>query len=236
MTQRTRVGGLLAAFLLLGAIFGTYCATASAEEDAWDANGMSFGVGGIYVYDEPSDSDIYYDWCGPLNTLRAVNDEGLVPQYSVDQVPWVPFVESVTFTVVGEQGSLHTVFARYVDANGDEVYAAGEMGLRIALDTTGPATKAPYAVTVRRFRTAEFQFRVRDKGSRRDVVRLVVRRLNGERVATYLVGSKRIDLNRLVTFEKKISLPQGRYRWFVRAIDKTGNAQVSVGHNTLVVN
>jgi len=235
MSQRARAGAFLTTLLLLTAIFGTYCAAAAAEEDAWDAMGMSFGVGGIYVYDASSDSDIYYDWCGPLNTLRALNDEGLVPQYNVDQASWVPFVDSVTFTVAGEQGSLHLVSARYVDANGDEVYAAGEMGLRIALDTTGPATKAPYAVTVQRFRTAEFQFRVRDKGSRRDVVRIVVKKLNGERVATYLVGPKRIDLNRLVTFEKKISLPQGRYRWFVRAIDKTGNAQVSVGHNTLVV-
>ena len=88
--------------------------------------------------------------------------------------------------------------------------------------------------TVRRFRTAEFQFRVRDKGSREDIVRIVVRKLNGERVARYLVGPTG-SINRLTTFKKKISLPPGRYRWFVRAVDVTGNAQVSVGHNTLFV-
>jgi hypothetical protein len=235
VTQRARIGAFVTALLLVTTIIGTYCATAAAEEDAWDIHGMSLGFGGIYVYDEASDSDIYYDWCGPRNTVMALSDEGLVPQYSIDKAPWVPFVESVTFTVAGDHGSLHTVFARYVDAGGDVVSAAGSMGLRLALDTTGPVTKAPYAVTVRRFGTAKFQFRVRDRGSRRDVVRIVVRRLNGERVTTYLVGPKRIDLDRLLTFEKRIALPAGRYRWFVRAIDKTGNAQVFVGRDTLVV-
>ena len=35
--------------LLLTAVFGTCCATAAAEDDAWDAAGMSWGFGGIYV-------------------------------------------------------------------------------------------------------------------------------------------------------------------------------------------
>jgi hypothetical protein len=234
MSQRARAGAFLTTLFLLTAIFGTYCAAAAAEQDSWDTTGMSIGFGGRYVYDESSDSDIYYDWCGPRNTLRALNDEGLVPQHNVDQTSWVPFVDSVTFTVAGDHGSLHTVFARYVDSEGNPVYAAGEMGMYIALDTTGPATKAPYAVTVRRFGTAKFQFRVRDKGSRRDVVRIVVTKMNWERVARYFVGQT--EINHLTTFTKKISLPAGRYRWLVRAVDRTGNAQVSVGRNTLVVN
>ena len=117
------------------------CHQRAAEEDAWDTAGMSFGFGGIYVHDESSDSDIYYDWCGPRNTLRALHNEGLVPQYNVDQASWVPFVDSVTFTVAGDHRSLHTVFGRYVDAEGNIVFAAGEMGLRIALDITGPVTR-----------------------------------------------------------------------------------------------
>ena len=127
MSQRARAGAFLPTLLLLTVIFGTYCATAAAEDDSWDATGMSRGFGGIYV--EAGDETIYYDWCGPRNTLRAPNDEGLIPQYNVDQASWVPFADSVTFTVAGEQGSLHTVFARYVDSEGNEVYAAGEMGL-----------------------------------------------------------------------------------------------------------
>jgi len=230
MSQRVRVRAFLTTLLLLTVIFGTYCATAAAEEDSWDATGMSMGFGGIYV--EAGDETIYYDWCGPRNTLRAPNDEGLIPQYNVDQASWVPFADSVTFTVAGEQGSLHTVFARYVDSEGNEVYAAGEMGLYLALDTTGPATKAPYAVKVRRHGAATFRFKVRDKGSDADIVRIVLKK-HGKRVASYLVG--RTEINALTSFKKKICLPKGRYRWLVMAIDRTGNAQVSVGRNMLVV-
>ena len=230
MSQRARAGAFLTTLLLLTVIFGTYCATAAAEDDSWDATGMSMGFGGIYV--EAGDETIYYDWCGPRNTLRAPNDEGLIPQYNVDQASWVPFADSVTFTVAGEQGSLHTVFARYVDSEGNEVYAAGEMGLYLVLDTTGPATKAPYAVKVRRHGAATFRFKVRDKGSDADIVRIVLKK-RGKRVASYLVG--RTEINALTSFKKKICLPKGRYRWLVMAIDRTGNAQVSVGRNMLVV-
>jgi hypothetical protein len=230
MSQRAKAGAFLTTLLLLTVIFGTYCATAAAEDDSWDATGMSMGFGGIYV--EAGDETIYYDWCGPRNTLRAPNDEGLIPQYNVDQASWVPFADSVTFTVAGEQGSLHTVFARYVDSEGNEVYAAGEMGLYLALDTTGPATKAPYAVKVRRHGAATFRFKVRDKGSDADIVRIVLKK-HGKRVASYLVG--RTEINALTSFKKKICLPKGRYRWLVMAIDRTGNAQVSGGRNMLVV-
>jgi hypothetical protein len=234
MSQRTGAGAFLTALILLAACFGAYCATAAAEEDAWDTTGMSIGFGGRYVYDEASDTDLYYDWCGPLNTLRALRYDDLVPQYSVDQAPWTPLVDSaVTFTVAGDHGSLHTVFARYVDAEGDPVFAAGECGYRIALDATGPATKAPHAVTVRRFATATFLFKVRDRGSREDIVSIVVKRMTGERVARYLVG--RTKIKELTAYKKQVRLPKGRYRWFVKAIDRTGNAQVSVGRNVLVV-
>ena len=57
MLQRARAGAFLTTLLLLTAIFGTYCATAAAEEDSWDTSGMSFGFGGRYVYDESSDSE-----------------------------------------------------------------------------------------------------------------------------------------------------------------------------------
>ena len=231
MWRRARAGASLITLLLLTAIFGTYCATAGAEEDSWDTTGMSIGFGGIYR--ESGGVDLYYDWCGPRNTLRALNDEGLIPQYNVDQASWVPFVDSVTLTVAGDHGSLHTVFARYLDSEGKPAYAAGELGLYLALDTTGPVTKAPYAVKVRRSWAAQFRFRVRDKGSRADIVRIVVKKMNGKRVARYLVG--RTEINDLATYKKKICLPKGRYRWFVMAIDKTGNSQVSVGRNMLVV-
>jgi len=231
MSQRVRAGAFLTTLILLTGVFGAYCATAAAEEDAWDASGMSWGFGGIYV-EIGLESPIYHDWCGPHNTLRAQNDEGLIPQYNVDRTSWVPFADSVTFTLAGAHGSLHTVFARYVDSEGNEVYAAGEMGLYLALDTTGPATKAPYAVKVRRHGAATFRFKVRDKGSDADIVRIVLKK-HGKRVASYLVG--RTEINALTSFKKKICLPKGRYRWLVMAIDKTGNSQVSVGGNMLVV-
>jgi hypothetical protein len=230
MSQRAKAGAFLTTLLLLTSLFGTYCAAAAAEEDAFDNSGMSIGFGGIYV--EVGDEIIYYDWCGPRNTLKALNDEGLIPQYSVDLASWVPFVDSVTFTLAGAHGSLHTVFARYMDSEGNEAYAAGELGLRLALDTTGPVTKAPNAVKVRRFGAATFRFRVRDKGSDADSVRIVVKK-HGKRVARYVVGQT--EINDLATYKKKICLPRGRYRWLVGAIDRTGNAQVSWGGNVLVV-
>jgi hypothetical protein len=229
MSQRARAGALLATLLLLTAILGTYCATAAADQDPWDTTGMSIGSGGLY--DESS--GVYYDWCGPRNTLRGRNDEGLVPQCNVDQASWVPFVDALTFIVAGVHGSLHTVGARWVDAQGDPAYAAGEWMLYLALDTTGPATKAPHPVTVRRSAAATFRFKVRDEGSDADIVRIVVKQRSGKRVTSYLVG--RTAINQLVTYRKKIVLPKGRYRWSVMAIDRTGNAQVSVGRNALVV-
>jgi hypothetical protein len=230
MSQRARSGAFVVTLLLLAAALTVVCATAAAEEDAWDVNGMSFGFGGIYV--GAGDETMYYEWCGPRNTLKALNDQGLIPQYSIDQASWVPFVDSVAFTVAGDHGSLHTVFARYVDSEGNEVYAAGEMGHYLALDTTGPVTKAPYAVNVRRYGAARFRFRVRDKGSEADIVRIVVKK-HGKRVASYLVGQT--EINDLVTFKKKICLPRGRYRWLAVAVDRTGNGQVSWGGNVLVV-
>ena len=228
MSQRTRIGALLSALVLLTAVSAVYCATATAEEDAWDTSGMRIGHGGIY-----GQGGLYYDWCGPQNTLRAMNDEGLAPQYNVDRTSWVPFAGSVTFTVGGGQGSLHTIGARYVDSQGDPASAAGEYMLYMALDTTGPASRAFNAVKVRRYHAAEFRFRVGDRGSRKDVVRIVVKTRSGRRVASYLVGPTRI--NHPATCRKKISLPRGRYRWFVTAVDRTGNAQVHVGRNRLVV-
>jgi hypothetical protein len=229
VSQRAREGAFLTSLLLLTAIFGTFCAAATADRDSWDTTGMSIGFGGVY----DKSSGVYYDWCGPRNTLRGWNDEGLVPQLNVDQSSWVPFADSVTFTVAGEHGSRHTVGARWVDSDGDPAYAAGEWILYMALDTTGPSTKALHAARVCRFGAATFQFRVQDKGSRADTVRIVVKKMGGKRVARYLVGHT--EINHLVTYKKKICLPKGRYRWFVMAVDKTGNAQLSVGRNTLVV-
>ena len=70
----------LTALLLLTTIFGAHCATAAADDDPWDVTGMSIGFGGVYA----ESSGVYYDWCGPLNTLRGRSGEDLVPQYSVD--------------------------------------------------------------------------------------------------------------------------------------------------------
>ncbi len=223
-------GAFLTTLLLLTAVFGVYCATAAADQDSWDTTGFSIRIGEIYV--ESGGVDLYYDCCGPRSTLRALNDEGLIPRYNVDQASWVPFVDSVTIIVASEQGSLHTFFARYVDAEGNPAYAAGELGLYPALDTTGPVTKAPFAVKVRRFGAAEFRFRVRDKGSDADIVRFVVKK-HGKRVASYLVGQT--EISDLATYEKKIRLPRGRYRWLVAAVHRTGSAQASWGGNVLVV-
>ena len=49
MSQRARAGAFLTTLILLTGIFGAYCATAAAEDDSWDASGMSWGFGGIYV-------------------------------------------------------------------------------------------------------------------------------------------------------------------------------------------
>jgi hypothetical protein len=232
MSLRARSGAFFASLLLFTAVFGICCAGAAAEEDSWDVSGMSIGFGGVY----DQSNGLYYDWCGPRNTLRAVHVEhvaGLIPQYSVDHASWVPFVDSVTFTVDGAHASRHTVGHRWVDPEGAPVPQAGEGVLYMALDVTGPATKASYPVKVRRFGVATFRFRVRDRGSRADIVRIVVKRMNGKRVAGYRVG--RTEIKVPATYTRRISLPKGRYRWSVMAVDRTGNPQVSVGRNTLVV-
>ena len=78
MSQRVKAGAFFTTLLLLTASLGTYCATGAADEDSWDTTGMSIGFGGIY--DESSGVDPYYDWCGPRNTLRALNDGDLIPR------------------------------------------------------------------------------------------------------------------------------------------------------------
>jgi C1A family cysteine protease len=110
---------------------------------------------------------------------------------------------------------------------------------RVKIDTRKPLTKAPYAATAARGRTATLKYKVVDPrpGSPTATVTIKIKNRAG-RVVKTLGPYKGKAVNTLLTAKFMVPRPwrAGTYRFFVYAKDAAGNAQVlPVGSNKLVV-
>jgi hypothetical protein len=108
------------------------------------------------------------------------------------------------------------------------------MAMNPHVDVTAPVTKALTAVSVIRYRTATFRYRVDDVQSLKATVTIKIRNSRGAVVKAFALGKR--ATNASLPFKAKISLARGRYTWTVYATDASGNAQASpAGKNTLRV-
>jgi hypothetical protein len=107
----------------------------------------------------------------------------------------------------------------------------------VTLDTEGPQTYAPWAVTVKRNSKPAFDFWVNDDLSDKAKVTIVVKNGAGSTVKT-------LSLGWLATWHEfsspisdwKCTLAKGAYTFEVRAVDQAGNSQqVPAGGNTFTV-
>jgi hypothetical protein len=102
------------------------------------------------------------------------------------------------------------------------------------VDVTAPITKALASVSVLRYRTATFKYRVEDVQSLLATVTIKIRNSHGSVVKTYSLGKR--SVNKALAFKARISLRKGTYTWTVYAKDAAGNAQASpAGKRTLKV-
>ncbi|MFA4966321.1 MAG: cytochrome c3 family protein, partial [Thermoleophilia bacterium] len=102
------------------------------------------------------------------------------------------------------------------------------------VDVTAPVTKALAAVSVIRYRTATFKYKVEDVQSLKVAVTIKIRNSRGVVVKAYSLGSRSANVS--LSFKAKITLAKGSYTWTVYAKDAAGNAQaLPAGKNTLRV-
>ena len=107
------------------------------------------------------------------------------------------------------------------------------MAIDVHEDVTPPMTKALNAISVMRYAKATFKFKVEDVQSTKAIVVIKIKKGSLTK-KTFSLGSRSVNMS--LRFRAKITLPKGKYTWFVYAKDQAGNAQASpAGKNTLTV-
>ena len=105
----------------------------------------------------------------------------------------------------------------------------------VKIDTRRPTTKAPYAASVVRYRTATLRYKVVDlapNGVKANVT-IRIKTLGGRTVKTLRYANRAVNLTLAATF--RCTLAKKTYRFSVYATDAAGNAQAKVGSNKLIV-
>ena len=107
--------------------------------------------------------------------------------------------------------------------------------MQVRIDTRGPATAAPSAISVRRGSTATLKYRVDDPrpGGATATVTIKVTNAADKVVKTFVL--RRRGVNRLLSMSFVCKLPRGAYTFTVYARDAAGNLQTATGKNTLRV-
>jgi len=107
----------------------------------------------------------------------------------------------------------------------------------VKIDTRKPTTKAPYAASVVRYRTATLRYKVVDArpGSPTASGTIKVKNRAGKVVKTLTFTAKPVNTLLRGRFTVPRTWRVGTYRFYVYAKDAAGNAQASVGSNRLIV-
>ena len=121
---------------------------------------------------------------------------------------------------------LHTVLYRSVDNAGTGNVEATKT-LTVGIDTRKPTTKAPYAASVVRYRTAKLYYKVLDTGPNGGTATVTVKIKNSANKVVKTLGPyKGKAVSRLLAATFICRLAKGSYRFSVYATDAAGNAQV----------
>ncbi len=193
---------------------------------------------------------------GPTSTREVIVDT--TPPVTTDNAPsgWQAHNVTVTLTptdtgsgMVGGQagtwysldGGAYTAGTSVTVGDGSHTlsyYSRDAVGnvetahsVTVKVDTLGPLTAALNETTVKAGTTAKFRFRVSDRTPRAQITIVITK--NGHVRKRLVVGNRATGT--VLTFRWKCTLPKGRYRWKVNAVDQSGNAQVSARSNNLIV-
>ena len=167
-------------------------------------------------------------------TARDAGTAVTETRYSVDGGP-----QQVGTTVMVEAMAdhsadrVHTITYSSTDQAGN---VEDSQSCKVRIDTRRPTTRAHYAASVRRGKTATLKYKVVDVrpngGNAKVVIR--IRTTRGKLVKTLLLGVR--PVNKLLPYRFHCTLAKRTYRFSVYATDPAGNVQVSpVGSNRLVV-
>ena len=165
---------------------------------------------------------IYHEFDNGLVRLATIAGKPLSAQISIPTDKDMPLAAGT-----------HKVKVWAQDINGN-VEAQKTVTFEIVMDTVKPTTTA-YPASVVRGRTATLKYKVNDalptKGTATAVIKIKTR--SGKTVKTINAGSKVVNIVRSVPF--RCTLTKGTYKFYVYAIDASGNAQAKVGSSTLIV-
>ena len=183
-----------------------------------------------------------------IDTTAPVTTASGVPSGWVKTPPKVSFTASDS----GGSGLAYTEYsldgAAYVRGNGVTVSANGTHTLlyrsadnagnieaaktaTVLVDTGAPTTSALAKVTVKKGKKASFRFKVTDVTPTATVKIKIYKGTKLKKTLT--VGSK--PTGSAQTYKWTCNLPSDSYTWKVYATDLAGNAQKTIGKNSLVV-
>lgn len=174
--------------------------------------------------------------------LTAVADLGLFDEvrFAVDDAgfgEWLPLVSSQTVQLPRHDGA-HVIHIQLAGTRLDpgEPGSLGDplqIDVSTILDTLGPVTLAPDALSAASGGRATLRFVVRDNLSPTARVRVRIADAAGKTVSVVKLGE--VPTGRAVSRSLAVRLPQGHYRYRVMATDLAGNAQRKAGANDLIV-
>jgi len=123
----------------------------------------------------------------------------------------------------------------HLRAQGDDGIWGPVKTYAVRIDTQRPTTKAPYAASVTRGRTAYLKYKVVDAAPNAGwaTVTIKIRNSHGHLVKSLNLGKKTV--NKLLSTHFTCTLAKGTYKFSVYAKDAAGNSQSKVGSNKLTV-
>jgi hypothetical protein len=217
---------LVVAILAVGAV-GAYADLAS------DANPPATTTDAVAQYwdaativatatDDEGIAYIYHEFDNGLVRLATIADKPFSAQVSIPTDKDMPLA-------VGA----HKVKVWAQDINGN-VEAQQTVSFEILKDTVKPTTSA-LAVAVLKGRVATLKYKVTDAVPTKGTATVVIKIKNsaGKVVKTISAGTKAVNV--LLATKFRCTLARGTYKYYVYAIDASGNAQSKIGSAKLTV-
>jgi beta propeller repeat protein len=167
--------------------------------------------------------DVSTDVNPPVSKMAVFKEGDLL-------VPWVPFAPTCDLLLPAGDGpkKVGVEFLDFADGQSPLVWQT------IKLDMTPSVTRAPFAATVTKGRTARLPYRVNDAMSPKATVTIRIKTLHGATVKTLSLGRRATGRRLNATFT--CTLARKKYRFEVYAKDLAGNQQrLPVGWNYLTV-